>query len=42
MNRNNKILVGVLAMTIGYEIFLDKITITSIVKTKGYFLFTTT
>lgn len=41
MNRNNKILVGVLAfivaMTIGYALFSDKITITGTAKAKGDF-----
>lgn len=44
MNRNNKILVGVLAlivaMTIGYAIFSDKITITGTAKAKGDFSIT--
>ncbi len=46
MNRNNKILVGVLAfvvaMTIGYAIFSDKITVIGTAKAKGDFSLITT
>ena len=46
MNRNNKILVGVLAlivaMTIGYALFSDNITITGTAKAKGDFSITAT